>query len=449
MPHASRITHHVPRIAFATLGCKVNQSETDALICQFTAAGYQMVAFDEEADVYVVNTCTVTHVGDRKSRQLLRRAARRNPRALVVAAGCAVTADPAGLRALPEVGLLVPSADKPRLLELIEQSAVSRQRSTVSGQQPGSFRTRALVKVHDGCADRCTYCIVPLARGEPRSRPLPDVLAEVQAHCAAGRQEIVLTGIHLGSYGHDLGHRAPGLADLVQAILAETDVPRLRLSSIEPQDFSPHLLALWENPRVCRHLALPLQSGCDATLVRMGRRYTAANYAVLVQQVRAAVPQIALTTDVIVGFPGETAADHAASLEFTRAMEFARIHVFPYSRRRGTPAAAMPNQVPPTVQAARAGEFRALAAESGRRYRAQFVGQMTDVLWEAPNPAAPGQWAGYTDTYIRVTTYLPEDVDLTGWLTPVCLTAVTAEGMTAQIAASDPSLPARSVVQYP
>jgi len=417
------------RIAFATLGCKVNQSETETLVRQFAADGYQIVAFGEPADVYVVNTCTVTHVGDRKSRQLLRRAARRDPHALVVAAGCYATVDPAALHAMPEVGLVVPSADKPRLLELV--TARLGQSASSCILHPSSFphRTRALVKVHDGCADRCTYCIVPRARGRPRSRPLPDVLADVRARLAEGHREVVLTGVHLGRYGHDLpnGPGAPTLTDLVRAILDETDVPRLRLSSIEPQDFGPALLDLWRNPRVCRHLALPLQSGCDRTLARMGRRYTAADFAELVRQVRAVAPPVALTTDVIAGFPGETDADHAASLAFAQEMAFARIHVFPYSQRRGTPAAAMPDQVSPAVKQARARAFRDLGDESGRRYRAQFVGQSVDVLWEAPHPDAPAHWRGFTDTYIRVATTSPRN--LAGHIIPARLTAVTADGI--------------------
>ncbi len=423
------------RIALATLGCRVNQSETEALARQFAAAGSQIVPFDEPADVYVVNTCAVTHVGDRKSRQLLRRAARRNPRALVVAAGCYATVAPAALQAMPEVDLVVPSADKPRLPELVAarlQAAVHGPRAAVASPQPQTWRrTRALVKVQDGCAEGCTYCIVPRARGAPRSRPLPDVLAEVQARVTEGHQEIVLTGIHLGQYGLDLGPGAPTLADLMRAILRETDVARLRLSSIEPPDFHPVLLDLWQDPRVCRHLALPLQSGCDRTLTRMGRRYTAADYAGLIRQIRTAVPQIAITTDVIVGFPGETDADHATSLDFAREMAFARIHVFPYSRRPGTPAATMPDQVAPARKQARACAFRALGDESGRRYRAQFVGQQAAVLWETPDQDQPARWAGLTDTYIRVTASHPGD--LAGRIIPTLLTAVTAGGMTGRV----------------
>jgi len=430
-------TTRPPRIAWATLGCKVNQSETDALVRRFAADGYQVVGFDEPADVYVVNTCTVTHVGDRKSRQLLRRAARRNPSALVVAAGCYATVDPVTLIAMPEVSLVVPSADKPRLPELIfthlnQVKQVGAADSSSFILHPSSFRrTRALVKVHDGCADHCTYCIVPRARGQPRSRPLPDVLAEVRDRMADGHQEVVLTGVHLGQYGRDVGFGAPTLTDLVRAILRDTDVPRLRLSSVEPQDFGPALLSLWQDPRVCRHLALPLQSGCDRTLARMGRRYTTADYAELVRHVREAVPQMALTTDVIVGFPGETDADHAVSLAFAREMGFARIHVFPYSRRQGTPASIMPDQMPPTVKQIRAREFRTLGDESGRRHRSRFVGQVADVLWEAPNPDAPGLWQGFTDTYIRVTA--THSGDLAGQITPARLTAVTADGMMADL----------------
>jgi len=429
-------TMRPPRIALTTLGCRVNQSETETLARQFTATGCQVVPFDAPADVYVVNTCTVTQVGDRKSRQLLRRAARRNPQALVVAAGCYATVDPATLQAMPEVGLVVPNAAKSRLPELVlahlNQTRQVRAVDVPSPLAPACFhRTRALVKVQDGCAEGCAYCIVPRARGAPRSRPLSEVLAEVQARVAEGHQEVVLTGIHLGQYGLDLGPDSPTLADLIRAILGGTNVPRLRLSSIEPPDFQPTLLELWQNPRLCRHLALPLQSGCDRTLARMGRRYTSADYARLLKQLRAAVPQIAITTDVIVGFPGETDADHAASLDFAREMAFARIHVFPYSRRQGTPAATMSDQVDPALKQARASDFRALGEETGHRYRLQFVGQQATVLWETPDPDRPAHWVGFTDTYIRVTTTDPDN--LAGRITPTLLTAVTTGGMTGQV----------------
>ncbi len=272
--------------------------------------------------------------------------------------------------------------------------------------------TRAFVKIQDGCNNRCAYCIVSLARGGERSRPRQEILAEIEALVAAGCKEVVLTGVHVGGYGRDLD---TGLGQLVVAILTETAVPRLRLSSIEPWDLEPSLLRLWENPRLCRHLHLPLQSGCDAILQRMRRRYTTSQYADLVATARRSIPDLAVTTDIIVGFPGETAEEFAASLSFVEEMEFARIHVFKYSPRPGTAAAEMPHQVPHTEKKQRSEAMLALARECSHRFHRKFLGRRMEVLWEKPGQDDKRIWSGLTDNYIRV--LARSELDLTNTIT--------------------------------
>ena len=268
-------------------------------------------------------------------------------------------------------------------------------------------RTRAFVKIQDGCDNACTYCIVHILRGPVRSRPLEEVVAEIAERVREGYQEAVLTGVNIGAYGRDLGLES-GLAGLIAAILDRTDLPRLRLSSVEPWDVDEPLLALWPNPRLCRQLHLPLQSGCEATLRRMGRRITAAGYARLLERIRAAVPEMAVTTDIIVGFPGEDEAEFAESLAFVERMEFARLHVFPFSPRPGTPAARMGGQVPEPVMQERAARMRDLGERLAARYRRRFLGQEMAVLWERRR--RDGFWHGLTDNYLQVVTTCPADL---------------------------------------
>jgi threonylcarbamoyladenosine tRNA methylthiotransferase MtaB len=290
------------------------------------------------------------------------------------------------------------------------------------------------VKIQDGCDNACTYCIIHVARGSQRSRPPDEILAEVQARLAADHQELVLTGVHIGAYGHDAGAGDPDLDlwALVRRILAETDVPRLRLSSIEPWDLPRRAFSLWEDPRLCRHLHLPLQSGSDAVLRRMGRRTTTAEFAALVEAARAAIPDLALTTDIIVGFPGETEEAFAQGLAFVRSMGFARVHVFPYSLRPGTPAAEMPEQVPAQVKKERARAMRAVAADGDRAFRQRFVGRTMGVLWESSVRGEPDpMWSGLTGNYLRVKTASTED--LRNRVTRTRLVALTEKALRGQI----------------
>jgi threonylcarbamoyladenosine tRNA methylthiotransferase MtaB len=388
------------KVYLESLGCKLNQSEIETLARRFAARGHQIVSTPKEAETCVFNSCTVTHAAAQKSRQAVRRLRRANPSAQIVATGCYAHVAPGEL----EADRILDNAAKERLVSLLMGQGPDPPRP-LPMLPPGSLsqsRTRAFVKVQDGCDNHCTYCITRVARGPQRSVPRAQVLAEIRARVEAGYQEVVLTGVHLGGYGRDRG-RPPtdDLWDLVEAVLSETDVRRLRLSSVEPWDLTPGDFDLWRDPRLCRHLHLPLQSGSDETLRRMGRRYSARDFAHLVQAARETIPDVAITTDLIVGFPGETAAQFAQSLAFVEAMAFARAHVFPYSARPGTPAADLPDQIPPREKKRRAARMRAVAHRSAAEYQAQFIGQTVQVLWESRRN---GHWRGLTDNYLRIVT---------------------------------------------
>ncbi len=387
------------RVYVSSLGCKLNQSEVDALAVRLQAAGHELVASPAEADLCLLNTCAVTHVAAQKSRQAVRRLHRDNPAARLVVTGCYAELSPTDVRNLPGVEIVAGNRAKDRLLD-----DLLVPRAPVSAPTPRP-RTRALVKIQDGCDNTCTYCVIRLARGEQRSRPADEILDEVQARLAAGYQEIVLTGVHVGAYGRDRagGRLELDLWGLVRRILAETAVARLRLSSVEPWDLPAEALALWQDGRLCRHLHLPLQSGSAATLRRMGRRYDPAGFTALAAAARAAIPDLALTSDVIVGFPGETEAEFEESLALVQALGLARLHVFPYSSRPGTPAAAMAGQVPAGVKAERASRMRSAGTAAERAFAGQFLGHTVRVLWESERSGIGGrEWHGLTDNYLRV-----------------------------------------------
>jgi len=421
------------RIYLGSLGCKLNQSEMDALAGQLAAGGHQVVTAPAEAGLCVLNTCAVTHVAAQKSRQALRRLHRDNPQARLIATGCYAQLTPEDLGKLPGVEMVVGNRDKDRLEGLLGDSATGAEAVGPASSVPRT-RTRALIKIQDGCDNACTYCIIRVARGPQHSRPAGEILAEVRARLAAGHQEIVLTGVHIGAYGRDR-QREPDKHDLwvlVSQILAETDVPRLRLSSIEPWDLSEQAFRLWGDPRLCRHLHLPLQSGCNATLRRMARRYTTAEFDAWVTAARAAIPDLAITTDLIVGFPGETDDEFAESLAFVQKMGFSRVHVFPYSLRTGTPAARMPGQVPAQVKAQRARALRAVASASQRAFSQSFVGRTLGVLWESHRERDGGIiWSGLTDNYLRV--YTRSSVNLANTLVPTRLVALTGNDLQGEV----------------
>lgn len=402
------------RVFLDTTGCRLNQSEIDTLARQFQQAGHTLVPAAEDADLVVVNTCAVTREAARSSRNMIRRANRANAAATIVATGCYAHLSPDVVGALPGVGQVVNNLDKDRLVPLVlqnegavepfEQEPVARG---LAGSALG--RTRAFVKVQDGCDNRCTFCVTTIARGPGRSRGTAEVVAEVRALAEAGYREAVLTGVHLGSYGHDRSEK-DGLHALVAAILSDTDMPRVRLSSLEPWDLSPVFFGLWSNPRLCRHLHLPLQSGCDATLKRMARRTSQTAFRALVLEARSQIPDLAISTDIIAGFPGETDAEFETSIAFVREMDFMKLHVFRYSPRAGTAAARFQGQVPDSTKKARSARLLALSEEGARRFAGRFVGRTLPVLWEQVAGATEAGFinTGLTDNYLRVEMTAPE-----------------------------------------
>ncbi len=433
-----------PRVTLDYLGCKVNQAEIEELGQRFRQAGYAIASAEDVTDVYVLNSCTVTHVADRKTRLLIHQMARRNPSALIVVTGCYPTVDPAAVQAIAGVDVVVANADKPRLVEIVSAQiahAPRRDRGAADrwpDRRPALGRTRAMLKVQDGCDNFCTYCIVPAARGCVSSVPIPTVIDDIRRRVDEGFQEIVLTGVALGSYGRDWG-QDNALTRLVESILRQTALPRLRLSSIEPENLDHALLGMWSDQRFCRHLHLPLQSGCDATLRRMGRRYRSADYAALIERARSIAPDAAITTDIITGFPGETSEEFALSYAFARDMAFARLHVFRFSARRGTAATHLPGRVAETDKKTRSAALLALSDECELAFRRQFLGSTLQVLWEEPwtapdAPTADGRawWTGLTGNYIRV--YAPSDTSIHNSISNVLLRGETADGMLGQIA---------------
>jgi threonylcarbamoyladenosine tRNA methylthiotransferase MtaB len=388
-----------------SLGCKLNQSERDALAAEFAEAGHTLVLEPEHADVCVVNTCAVTHVAARKSRQRLRHLQRRNPAARLVATGCHVSMGEDGLTA----DLLVDNEAKDTLPARVEQ-LLGEWKIPSSVEAPSHSdalhpRTRPMVKIQDGCDNACAYCIVHVLRGKQRSRPRREIVGEIADLIGQGYHEVVLTGVHIGSYGQD---HDDSLGGLVRAILHQAPPSRLRLSSLEPWDIDRAFFGLWKDPRLCRHVHLSLQSGCDRTLARMKRSYTAAHYAALVAAARDAIPDLAVTTDVIAGFPGETEVDFEESAALVARLDLARTHVFVYSPRPGTLAADMPDQVDPQVRRRRAALLRSIGRASSERFRQRFIGRTMPVLWETRRPN--GTWSGLTDNYVRVYAHTKEDL---------------------------------------
>jgi threonylcarbamoyladenosine tRNA methylthiotransferase MtaB len=407
------------KIFLNTLGCKLNESELEAWARRFAADGYEIVDDERDADVCVVNTCAITHVAARKSRQMARQLARANPHARIVLTGCYADVAADDARKLPNVALIVPNAEKDNLpLQIsnfkfqIADCSQFEDRNLKSEILNLKLKTRAFVKIQDGCNMSCTYCIIPVARGKERSRARDEIVAEVKSLVDAGYQEIILTGVQISVY-RDANWKF-ALRDLVAAILAETNVPRLRLTSIAPWDLDESLLDLWRDARLCRHLHLSLQSGSDAILHAMRRPYSTAQFARAVEIAREKIPDVGITTDVIVGFPGEGDAEFEQSRAFVEQMQFSRVHVFPYSMRDGTPAAKYPHQVADAVKESRAKQMQIVADASARAFAQKFVGRDMDVLWESVNSqqssvnsrqsTVNGEqwWSGYTDNYLRV-----------------------------------------------
>ncbi len=435
------------RVYLGQVGCRLNYSEMETLAARLRAAGHRIVAQPEDAQVIVFNTCAVTADAARGSRKQARALHAAAPHAHIALTGCWATLAPAEAAALPGVALVADNGQKELLPLLLEPwsaayddpALLARLNPDGAPLEPSEApstlrrgRTRAFLKVQDGCNNRCTFCIVTVARGAARSRSLPDLVAEVQALVAEGVQEVVLTGVHLGGYGRDLpGAQQTTLEALIAALLAETELPRLRLSSLEPWALHEGFFALWSRApgRLCPQLHLPLQAGTDKQLRAMARRCTTASFARQVEQARAAIPDLLLTTDLIAGFPGETDADFAAGRAFVEAMRFAEAHVFPFSPRAGTAAASFPHRVPGDVVRERARLLRESVERTGAAERARFVGSVRPVLWEGtgePLLDAPGRalWRGRTDNGLVVHTTLAADEELHNVLAPARLTAL-------------------------
>ncbi len=431
------------RIYLETLGCRLNYAEMATLGRQLAAAGHQLASSADEADLCVLNSCAVTGQAARQSRQAARQMARTNPAAKLIITGCYATLDRPAVASLPNVTRVVSNSGKDALLSVI-QAAVdddipSGQPAGAAGAvatSPDPRRTRAFVKVQDGCRNHCTFCIVTVARGDEQSRRISDIVAEVRELCSEGCQEAVLTGVHLGGYGSDLG---AALSDVVHAVLQDTDIARLRLSSLEPFDLNPSFFDLWSNARgrLMPHLHLPAQSGSDAVLKRMARRNRVTDFEELVAAARSRIPGLTITTDLIAGFPGETAADFEQTVAFAQRIGFAHMHVFPYSAREGTAAARFTDQVPEIERKRRVRILTELDRTNGASVRASYVGQKRPVLWEheqaSPTPGSGRTWTGLTDNYLRVRAIAPADRDLHNRITEVHLTGLTGDDLAGEV----------------
>jgi len=396
------------KIYLDTIGCRLNQSEIESMARQFRAAGHEITASADSADMAVVNTCTVTGDAARVSRGRIRQIARVGVDD-IVATGCWTTLQPMQALELPGVTRVVANDRKDHLvLDVLDLPRETFDIEPISREPlPGlRRRTRAFIKVQDGCDNECTFCITTIARGEGRSRTVADIILDIRSALDGGTKEIVLTGVHLGSWGYDFDSH---LSELIKAILRETDVPRLRLSSLEPWDLSNEFFSLWTDRRLMPHFHLPLQSGCLSTLKRMRRNTTPQTFRELVHAARNVIPEVAITTDIIAGFPGETEEEFAETLEFVKEMDFAGGHVFTYSARPGTGAARMKGQVMHGLRKKRNHILQETIEESARTYREKFIGHEMCVLWESTSEMGELGWKmeGYTENYLRVNAFAP------------------------------------------
>ena len=422
-------------VAFITLGCKVNQFETESMEGLFKQSGYDIVPSTNAADVYVINTCSVTSFGDKKSRQLIRRVQRLNPKAVIAVTGCYSQAAPDEVKAIEGVRVVLGTSDRANIVNYVEQAmeedgVIDKVDDIMKAREFEDIplyempaRTRAFLKIQEGCTNFCSYCIIPYTRGPLRSRKLESIRSEAQKLLDHGFKEIVLTGIHLGAYGKDFKD-GTSLYDAAKAVLELPGLRRLRLSSLESIELSPGLLELIKtNPKFSHHLHLPLQAGSDEVLKKMNRHYNRDEFTALIKNVKKSVPGVAISTDVIVGFPGETEEMFAESLEYIKTLGFARMHVFPYSPRTGTPAAKLPDQVPEPVKKERVHRLQSLAQEMANDFHSQYLGTVQEVLFETNND---GITDGLTDTYIRVYT---DDEVKTGELYKVRLEKLYKDGV--------------------
>ncbi len=421
------------KIASYTLGCKVNQYETEALVGSLSALGYEVVDYSQYADVYLINTCTVTSLADRKCRQVIRKAKKQNPDAIVVAMGCYAQVASAEVAAIEDVNIVIGTHDRNQLPALLASPELTKDTKWIRvgnimqvrefeelGIETYTEHTRAFLKIQDGCNRFCSYCIIPFARGPVRSRAPQKVLSEIQTLTEKGYREFVLTGIHLASYGAELEDM--DLVKIIEEIAAIPGVERIRLGSIEPMTITPRFLELVRRtPKLCPHYHISLQSGCDTVLKRMNRKYTTEKYYAGCQALKEILPDVSFTTDIIVGFPGETEEEFLQTLAFAEKVGFSKIHVFPYSPRKGTVAAKMENQVEPSVKEERTKRLIAKSDALGREYAKKMIGKQLQVLIE--RKTADGlYYEGYAENYARV--YCPVEANMPDVCGKVCCITV-------------------------
>ena len=408
------------KVAFYTLGCKVNQYETEAMLELFEKEGYEKAETEDYADVYVINTCTVTHMSDRKSRQYIRRMKKKNPDAIIAVVGCYSQVSPEEILSIDEVNLVMGTNDRKKIVEEVKKIDASRKVSTVDDiMKVKAFeeieinktngKTRAFMKIQDGCDRYCSYCIIPYARGRVRSRDLESIVKEVENLASNGYKEVVLTGIHVASYGKDIKDSDIKLLDVIKQINDIEGIERIRLSSVEPILFTDEFVeAVSTMDKVCPHYHLSLQSGCDETLKRMKRRYTTEEYKAIVDRLRAAIPNVSITTDVIVGFPGETNEEFDKTYEFLKDIELTHMHVFKYSPRKGTPAATMENQVDPSTKHDRSEKLLQLNEENFNKFGQKMLDKEFNVLLE--QKVGDNKYEGLTENYVKVIVESDNDI---------------------------------------
>ena len=408
------------KVAFYTLGCKVNQYETEAMLELFEKEGYEKAETEDYADVYVINTCTVTHMSDRKSRQYIRRMKKKNPDAIIAVVGCYSQVSPEEILSIDEVNLVMGTNDRKKIVEEVKKIDASRKVSTVDDiMKVKAFeeieinktngKTRAFMKIQDGCDRYCSYCIIPYARGRVRSRDLESIVKDVENLASNGYKEVVLTGIHVASYGKDIKDSDIKLLDVIKQINDIEGIERIRLSSVEPILFTDEFVeAVSTMDKVCPHYHLSLQSGCDETLKRMKRRYTTEEYKAIVDRLRAAIPNVSITTDVIVGFPGETNEEFDKTYEFLKDIELTHMHVFKYSPRKGTPAATMENQVDPSTKHDRSEKLLQLNEENFNKFGQKMLDKEFNVLFE--QKVGDNKYEGLTENYVKVIVESDNDI---------------------------------------
>ncbi len=426
-------------VSFCTLGCKVNQYETEAMAKLFLNAGYEIKEFDEKCDIYVINTCTVTSMGDRKSRQMIHRAIKQNPDALVAVVGCYSQVSPEEVKKIEGVSLVLGTKERSRIVELLEKQIMENRQKVLVGDvmkqreyedmwvSSYSSKTRAFVKIEDGCTEFCTYCIIPYARGPVRSRSLKSITDEIKELAKNGFSEIVLTGIHLASYGKDL--KDYSLLDVIKETAKIDGIKRVRLGSIEPriltEEFIKEISAI---DKMCNHFHIALQSGCDETLKRMNRKYTVAQYKNSVELVRKYFDKPAIATDIMVGFPGETDEEFRASLNFVKELELADAHVFAYSNRKGTKADKMENQIEKRVKEKRSKEMIGIIRKLQKNYLIGYVGKTVEVLFE--QEVKDGIYEGHMTNYAKV--HIVSKEDLSGKFKKVTIGSVKGDCLIAK-----------------